>query len=174
MSSIFENKLVITGEKEQVAAFQDAVIGRNPWRGGEMPFTPNNIIPIPEEIVKELFKPDGFCWCVDHWGTKQGSLEVSREGNADEGKLLYRFNTMNNPFSVAFIEKTSQKFPDVNIAYFYNSKEAFAEGILVARKGKILGGYESKFREDYTGTIFYGGEGKQTTKEVKKGNCLEM
>ena len=62
MSSIFENKLVVTGEKEQVIAFQEAVTGRNPWRGGEMPFTPNNIVPMPEEVAKELFKPEGFCW----------------------------------------------------------------------------------------------------------------
>lgn len=172
MSHRYSNKLILTGEKEALAVFKDAVA----VKGQEVVLGLARIVPVPTELRE---KPEwhgsweAHEWKEQHWGTT-AILNSAVDGIPAEGRLVYRFDSKNSELHGGFMKTLSEQHPDVNIVYFYDSSEDAREGVQFVKAGKIHNGVENT-GETYSGELFAAGA-QLRAKSTKKlaDNNLEL
>ena len=139
MPNRIHNRLVVTGEGEQLSRFvvaaEDAVIDEE--TGERAPLDFERHVPTPAALLARLDRParsparspardDGwFRWRRENWGTKWNAMWPSREGDPRDGTVTYKFATAWAP-PEAWLRRVSEQHPE--LVFELESIEEFLQG----------------------------------------------
>ena len=115
--------------KDQIKEFKEYVTV------GKYEFSFEAIIPMPENVKDTTYTPLGQTpdpnwhdWSIENWGTKWDPDDV-QVVDEDEESITYSFDTAWSP-PVPICEALRDKFPDLNISWFYRESGMQIAGYL--------------------------------------------
>ncbi len=164
MDARIECKFYIYGEKTDVKNFKEKLKGiyppyqighgcpscrieLEPQEPEKHPLCFNNIIPVPENKLKQGYPKAGMYWEINNWGVKWGAVD-DRIDEETENTITYRFWTPSSP-PRKWVMEASRTFPKLSFVLGYFGKECFPFwGIEVYKKGEIIAQIEISREKD--------------------------
>lgn len=152
------NKLVVSGPKEEISKFKEAVKGKSPVyyetekekqlyaslgldekNDSEKFFTLNSIVPVPEDVLQKGYSEAGHKWQSENWGTKWDLNEEDIEfyESNTEDKLFYEFDTAWSP-PIPWVWNASKKFPSLGFEIMYFEPGMGFTGITIFENGEVV------------------------------------
>lgn len=131
MPNICNNRLAVSGDREQLRKFINAII-KEPETGS---LSIAQLFPMPEN------ETDWYNWCVRNWGTKWGDYNHAHEIRSLDieptinNYASFTYETAWAPFKETFWHKVSTMFPDLEFLIIYEEP-----GLCYAGSEKFMNG----------------------------------
>lgn len=135
-----ENRLLVTGDKEQLKRFAEDICIDD-----EQPSI-SNLVPMPDHL--QGIGDYGTGWALEHWGNKWGDSDWFLCDYSDEA-IEVKYMTPWTPFHDKFWNAVSARYPKLVFRHSYNESGMGFAGSEVYENGKRL--YENEVM-DYNAT----------------------
>lgn len=133
------NKLTISGNKENLSVFKNQV------RGKETDICLNNLVPMPKELENTISPGDNdnwYNWRLRNWGIKW-DIEA-RLADESENALIYEFDSLLGP-PCYWIRNVAPMFPDLSFELYYKESGMCFQGTISAQKDLFVDQVEDYF-----------------------------
>lgn len=141
-----ENKLIVTGDKEDLLEFKEQV--KSHEDGIETDIRMNNLIHMPKELINTVspWEHPNWCeWALENWGTKW-DLTAHLIGETDS-ELLYEFDSAwGSP--IKWLENIGPMFPELTFELEYREGGMCFQGFATA-KDKFFINQEQDYYEEF-------------------------
>ena len=129
MTDLCRNRLTVSGDTQELAAFVDLV------RTDEQPLSFEKIAATPANLLKEGW----YEWRIEHWGTKWDAEfeDVTEPLRVRRTRATYVFLTVFGP-PVAWIERASEAFPALIFRLDYAAVDGSFSGVKEVRGGEVV------------------------------------
>ena len=129
MSDLCRNRLTLSGDTQELAAFVERV------KTDEQPLSFETIAPTPEDLLKEGW----YEWRIEHWGTKWDAEfeDVTEPLRVRRTRATYVFVTVFGP-PVSWIERASEAFPALTFRLDYAAVDGSFSGVKEVRGGEVV------------------------------------
>jgi len=129
VTDLCRNRLTVSGDTQELAAFVDRV------RTDEQPLSFETIAPTPADLLKEGW----YEWRIEHWGTKWDAEfeDVTEPLRVRRTRATYVFLTVFGP-SVAWIDRASEAFPALIFRLDYAAVDGSFSGVKEVRGGEVV------------------------------------
>ena len=129
-----ENKLVVRGEKKDMAKFLKVINEKVTLSdANRLQDILNAFIPIPSNVS------DWYHWNIDNWGTKW-DVECYEEARIDDDYVELSFDSAWAP-PVVWLEKVAKKYPKLKFSLKYNEPGMCFMGCAKGSNGVIVDEY---------------------------------
>ena len=140
-----ENKLIVTGDEEDLLEFKEQV--KSHEDGIETDIRMNNLIPMPKELINTISPwehPNWYEWALENWGTKWDlTAHLIRESDRE---LFYEFDSAwSSP--IKWLENIGPMFPELTFELEYREGGMCFQGFAKA-KDKFFISQEQDYYED--------------------------
>jgi len=146
MANWVYNRLTVTGPPSDVHAFVERMSSSAPDAGddpGVLDF--EQLVPMPADLrdnnEMDPTDPHGFprwrTWCVAHWGTKWNAWYASIAGRADDGEVMYSFQTAWTPPD-RWLAEACPRFPALDFRHEYVEEMGHFAGRALWRGGEPI------------------------------------
>ena len=126
-----ENKLVVRGEKKDMAKFLKVIDKKVTLSDtGNLQYILNAFVPIPSD------ESDLYHWHIDNWGTKW-DVECTEAAQIDDDFVELSFASAWAP-PVAWLEKVAKKYPKLKFSLKYDEPGMCFMGCAKGKDGKIV------------------------------------
>ena len=159
-----ENKLVVTGPREELAKFATMGRGKSSFledSGEEVSLSCNSFVPMPKELegtqsppdetkpnlIKKYGADNWYDWHLRNWGSKwdlsnvtinTNIFHVNPKGNNKKvRRLMYGFDTAWSP-PEPFIAKVGEMFPQLKFKLEYWESGMAFSGVFIVKNGQII------------------------------------
>lgn len=141
-----ENKLTVTGNKEDLLKFKEQAKSKE--KGIETDIRMNNFIRMPEELVNTVSPwehPNWYEWALDNWGCKwdlDAKLIEETENN-----LIYEFDSPWGPPD-NWLKNIAPMFPDLSFELYYREGGMCFQGTILTQSDLFII-HEEEYYESY-------------------------
>ena len=129
MSDLCRNRLTLSGDTQELAAFVDQV------QTDEQPLSFESLAPTPPDLLKEGW----YEWRLEQWGTKWDAEfeDVTEPLRVRRTRATYVFLTTFAP-PVAWIERVSEAFTGLTVRLDYAAADGSFSGVKEVRAGEVV------------------------------------